>query len=64
MCKEETKMTVKDVINRIHDVDMAIDHVEDETHPLTESDREHICMFLEDYKECLLSRAVSGTVNK
>ena len=48
-------MKVKDVINRVQDIDLAITKVEDETQSLSENDRKHILMYMKDYKTCLLS---------
>ena len=57
-------MKVSDVINRIQDIDLAIVKINDESQPLSDSDRKHIHMFLTDYKECLKSRKVIGEFAK
>ncbi len=57
-------MKVKDVINRVQDIDLAITKVEDETQSLSENDRKHILMYMKDYKTCLLSRKVTGEFDK
>lgn len=51
-------MKVSDVINRIQDIDLAIENVSYKQNGLSDSDRKHIVMFLTDYKECLKSREV------
>lgn len=57
-------MKVRDVINRVQYIDLAITKVEDETQSLSESDRKHIIMYLKDYKACLVSRKVTGEFDK
>lgn len=57
-------MKVNSVIDRIHDIDMAISNITDDSRVLTYEDREHISMFLENYKSCLLSREVEGSFSE
>lgn len=57
-------MKVRDVINRMQDIDLAITKVEDRTQSLSENDRKHIIMYLKDYKACLVSRKVTVKFDK
>ncbi|MEY8429287.1 hypothetical protein AALC75_02000 [Lachnospiraceae bacterium 48-42] len=57
-------MKVRDVINRVQDIDLTITKVENETQSLSENDRKHIIMYLKDYKSCLVSMKVIGEFDK
>lgn len=53
-------MKVVDVMKRIQDIDLAIVKINDGSQNLSDNDRKHIVMFLEDYKGCLKSRKIAG----
>lgn len=55
-------MTVNAMMERIYDIDTAINKLENKT--LTDTDREHILLYLNDYKSCLKSMEVAGGFDK